>query len=62
MNKDGTKIVDFSHCQTCRHKNDTDENPDGTVSDSPCDDCLSNPVNLYSKKPIHYKDGETKNG
>lgn len=37
------------YCQTCKHekKSETDE---------PCDDCLNEPVNLYSHKPIKWEE------
>lgn len=35
------------YCQTCKNK-------DVKESDNPCDECLSQPVNLYSHKPVNY--------
>lgn len=35
------------YCQTCKNK-------DVKESDDPCDECLSQPVNLYSHKPVNY--------
>lgn len=44
------RIVDFKkYCETCKHK-DLDEVKD------PCNECLENPVNTNSRKPINYKE------
>ena len=46
------KMVDFKkYCVTCKHK-DVNEVKD------PCNECLDNPVNLHSQKPIHYEEKE----
>ena len=46
------KIVDFTWCKTCIHyeKDDTEK---------PCDDCLENPSNEYSRRPKHFKGKES---
>ena len=45
-------IVDFEkHCKTCKYK-DLEEKYD------PCNDCLDNPVNTNSSKPVYYKEDE----
>lgn len=36
------------YCQTCRYR-DTD------AADDPCDECLMNPVNEGSVKPVNYE-------
>ena len=44
------KEVQFDkYCKKCKHKikNENEE---------PCDECLSEPTNLYSEKPIKYKE------
>lgn len=44
------KEVDFAtYCQTCEHKDLED------VKD-PCNECLANPANLHSKKPVYWKE------
>lgn len=48
---DGTKIVNFEYCNTCEYK-DTPED------ENPCHECLNEPVNLYSEKPVNYKEKE----
>lgn len=50
MNSDGYKEVRFDeYCKTCKHwpKKDNEE---------PCDECLDNPTNLYSHKPIKWEE------
>lgn len=42
-------IVNFAYCKFCEHKN----NPE---KDEPCADCLENPVNVESHRPVHFKD------
>lgn len=43
------KIVDFKkYCETCKHK-DTDE------CKNPCNECLDNPANVDSHKPVNYE-------
>lgn len=45
---DGYKEVYFGqYCQTCTYK-DTKE------SEDPCHDCLNEPVNQYSNKPVKW--------
>lgn len=39
------------YCKTCEYKNLKE-------SEEPCDECLSNPINEYSHKPINYKEKE----
>lgn len=47
---DSYKEVYFNqYCKTCEYsKNAEDE--------SPCDECLNEPVNLYSHKPVRWKE------
>ena len=46
------KIVDFKkYCETCKYK-DVKEVKD------PCNDCLDNPVNDDSKKPVCWEEVE----
>lgn len=43
------KEVDFAtYCKTCKYK-DVDDVKD------PCNDCLGEPCNLHSHKPVNYK-------
>lgn len=41
------------YCKDCKHK-DLEEYKD------PCHECLSNPINLYSNKPVKFEEKEKK--
>lgn len=43
------KIVQFTLCQYCEHWKKSE-------SEEPCCDCLDNPSNVESRRPIHFKD------
>lgn len=46
------KFVNFdNYCETCKHWNTKQD-------EEPCNECLSNPVNEYSHKPIKYEKKE----
>lgn len=46
---DKYKEVRFDeYCKTCKYEAKNEDQ-------DPCDECLSNPVNLYSRKPINWK-------
>ena len=46
------KFVDFkTYCKSCKHR-DLEEWRD------PCHECLDNPVNTHSKKPVNYEKDE----
>lgn len=48
--EDSYKEVYFSeYCKTCRHK-------DKREDEDPCYDCLEEPVNLYSHKPVNWQE------
>lgn len=45
-----TKEVDFhQYCETCKYKDDYENDVE-----SPCFDCLDDPVNIDSHKPVNY--------
>ena len=47
-----TKIVDFhKYCKKCKHR-------DKHESEDPCWDCLDQPVNEDSHKPIYFEEKE----
>lgn len=51
---DSTEMfVDFRYCKSC-------ENWDKKETDDPCWDCLTNPTNTNSIRPIYYKEKENK--
>ena len=39
------------YCQKCKHCNKKED-------EEPCYECLNNPVNLYSHKPINFEEKE----
>lgn len=46
------KEVKFNkYCKLCKYKNQKE-------SESPCDDCLSEPVNTNSEKPVYFRSVE----
>ena len=48
--EDSYKEVYFSeYCKTCVHC-------DLTEDKEPCEDCLNEPVNVYSHKPVFYEE------
>lgn len=47
------KIVNFEHCKFCEYYNKPE-------NEEPCNECLNNPVNTYSRKPINFKEKEDK--
>lgn len=42
------------YCKKCKYK----DNPENT---DPCWDCLTNPVNWHSKKPVYFKEDGNEN-
>lgn len=55
MNSEGQKIVNYAeYCTKCKHF-------DLEVSQEPCNECLSRPVNLYSHKPINWEEADDTN-
>lgn len=47
---DSYKEVRFDlYCKKCKHCNKKED-------EEPCDECLNNPVNLYSHKPINFEE------
>ena len=50
MEQDNYKIVNFEeYCKTCKHVKSKEEN-------DPCFECLQNPVNLYSYRPVNWEE------
>lgn len=49
---EGYKEVYFhEYCKLCKYKDLKD-------TEDPCNECLSEPANLYSHKPVKYKEKE----
>lgn len=42
------KIVDFEYCKKCKYEENAE-------SEEPCHDCLNNPTNTYSHRPVHFE-------
>ena len=54
LDKTGMKFVDFEkYCKKCEYNNTAE-------SDVPCWECLEQPVNYHSEKPIHFKERDEK--
>jgi hypothetical protein len=49
MENDGMKIVEFDkYCKTCEYSSKKEH-------EEPCSDCLNEPVNMNSHKPVKYE-------
>lgn len=49
MNQDDYKIVNFfEYCAKCKHEEKLDKV-------EPCNECLDNPVNQHSDKPVKFE-------
>lgn len=54
MDDNNYKEVYFhEYCKTCEHVKVKD-------TEEPCNECLENPINLYSHKPVNYREQENK--
>lgn len=54
--EDTYKEVYFGeYCASCKWANKAED-------EDPCHDCLNEPVNLHSHKPVHYEQAKTKKG
>ena len=51
MNDAGYKEVYFKYCELCKYY-------EFDASEYPCDECMNNPTNLYSHKPINFEEVE----
>lgn len=52
MSRPTEKFVDFSeYCKKCIHK-------DKEEAEDPCYECLENPVNIGSHKPVKFEEKE----
>lgn len=43
------EVYFHQYCKLCKHFNKQD-------TDDPCDECLDEPVNLYSHKPVNWEE------
>lgn len=54
MNEDYKEVYFHEYCETCSHRSKAN-------TEEPCNECLDNPINLYSHKPVKYeKDSKVK--
>lgn len=52
MHEEEYKIVKFDqYCKTCKHWKENDEG-----HEYPCNECLENPTNLYSHRPVNWEE------
>lgn len=49
VNNDFKEVCFNEYCKTCEHEKVKDIH-------EPCNECLDNPVNLHSHKPVNYKE------
>ena len=47
--QDYKEVYFHQYCERCKHKDVKD-------NDEPCEECLSNPINLYSHKPVKFEE------
>lgn len=45
--QDYKEVYFHLYCKRCKHKDVKD-------NEEPCEECLSNPINLYSHKPVKF--------
>ena len=49
LSRNDYKIVKFgTYCEGCKWRDEAE-------IDSPCEECLDNPVNLHTDKPVRYE-------
>ena len=51
MDEDYKEVYFNQYCSKCKHKDVKDY-------DEPCDECLCNPINLNSHKPVKWEENE----
>lgn len=51
IQNDYMEVYFHEYCKSCKHKK-TKETKD------PCNECLSEPINLHSHKPINYEEAK----
>lgn len=52
MDEEYQEVYFHEYCKKCKHFVDGDEQKE------PCFECLDNPINLYSHKPVKYETKE----
>lgn len=52
METNREKLVQFENrCKSCKHVKES-------ATEDPCDECLSNPTNTDSHKPVRWEEGK----
>lgn len=52
--REGDMLVDFyTYCKTCGYR-------DTIETEAPCNECLEQPTNEYTTRPVMWKENETK--
>lgn len=51
IDEDYQEVYFDEYCPKCKHVD-----VDDTKSGEPCDECLDNPMNLYSHKPVNFEE------
>lgn len=49
MNNDYKEVYFDKYCKTCKHSKKKD-------NEEPCDECLENPTNLHSHRPVCWEE------
>lgn len=49
MDSDYKEVYFDKYCETCKYM-------DAPETEEPCAGCLDQPINLYSHKPVNYKE------
>ena len=45
------EVYFHEYCKTCKHREVKD-------ADEPCNECLSEPINVHSHKPVKWKESD----
>ena len=53
MTENDMKEVDFTYCLQCLHWTKSE-------AEEPCHECMDNPVNAHSRKPVMYEEDKSK--
>lgn len=51
MNTETKEVNFYKYCPLCEHRDKAD-------ADDPCNECLENPSNVNSRKPVMFKERE----
>jgi len=53
MDESYKEVYFDKYCKTCKHEKEKGY-------ETPCEECLDNPTNLYSHKPVNWEEKEKK--